>query len=207
MLWFLHNAVGQGGGLPSGGGWREFDTLLLGADVINRLFHNWIRSCGTISLTSLCYSRKGKHPYWLKLVKWFATLNESALQKFVYDIDFRQACSTNKTILYLMSTIVGIASFYVIILGWCECLVAKEFDLRIERPGFDFVQTCWTDDGHIITSLKKWANPGLFSFIFGLFKQTIQIFITNICEKMSIQYLAPGFKPTTFGTWVSSHDH
>ena len=42
----------------------------------------------------------------------------------------------------------------------------------------------------------KWANPGLF---FGLFKQTLQIFTTNICEKMSIQYTVPGFEPTTFG--------
>ena len=45
----------------------------------------------------------------------------------------------------------------------------------------------------------KWANPGLFSFIFGLFKQTLQIFTTNRCEKMSIQYMVPGFEPMTFG--------
>ena len=32
------------------------------------------------------------------------------------------------------------------------------------------------------------------------FKQTLQIFSTNICEKMSIQYTVPGFEPTTFGT-------
>ena len=31
--------------------------------------------------------------------------------------------------------------------------------------------------------LKKWANPGLFLFIFGLFKQKLQIFTSNICEK------------------------
>ena len=47
---------------------------------------------------------------------------------------------------------------------------------------------------------ENWANPGLFSFIFGLFKQTLQIFTTNICEKMSIQYTVPGFEPKTFGT-------
>ena len=29
---------------------------------------------------------------------------------------------------------------------------------------------------------KKWANPGLFSFIIGLFKQTLNFFTTNICE-------------------------
>ena len=42
-----------------------------------------------------------------------------------------------------------------------------------------------------------WAS---FSFIFGLFRQTLQIFTTNVCEKMSIQYMAPGFEPTTLGT-------
>ena len=51
--------------------------------------------------------------------------------------------------------------------------------------------------------LKKWANPGLFSFIFGHLKQTLQIFTTNRFEKMSIQYT----EHTTFGTWVSSHNH
>ena len=54
---------------------------------------------------------------------------------------------------------------------------------------------------------KKWANPGLFSFIIGLFKQTLNFFTTNICEKMSIQYMVPGIEPMTFGTWVSSHNH
>ena len=55
--------------------------------------------------------------------------------------------------------------------------------------------------------LKKWANPGLFSFIFGHLKQTLQNFTTNRCEKISIQYTVPGFEHTTFGTWVSSHNH
>ena len=39
-----------------------------------------------------------------------------------------------------------------------------------------------------------------FSFIFGLFNQTIQFFqqinVKNV--QMSIQYTAPGFKPMTF---------
>ena len=46
---------------------------------------------------------------------------------------------------------------------------------------------------------KNWPTPASFSFIFGLFKQTLQFFTTNICEKMSIQFTVPGFKPTTFG--------
>ena len=47
---------------------------------------------------------------------------------------------------------------------------------------------------------KNWPTPASFSFIFGLFKQTLQFFTTNICEKMSIQFTVPGFKPTTFST-------
>ena len=39
------------------------------------------------------------------------------------------------------------------------------------------------------------GQPGLFLFIFGLFKQTI--FTTNQCEKMYILYTALGFEPTT----------
>ena len=34
----------------------------------------------------------------------------------------------------------------------------------------------------------------------------ITIFAANICEKMSIQYTVPGFEPTTFRMWVSSHN-
>ena len=42
------------------------------------------------------------------------------------------------------------------------------------------------------------ANPDSFSFIFGLFKQTIKCL--QQCEQMSIQNTASGFKPTTFRT-------
>ena len=45
------------------------------------------------------------------------------------------------------------------------------------------------------------------SFIFRLFKQTIQFFTTNQCEKRSIQYTAQGFEPTTSWTWVLTHNH
>ena len=47
-----------------------------------------------------------------------------------------------------------------------------------------------------LTSLKIWANPGLFLFIFGVLKQTIQ-FLQQISVKISIQYTALGFEPTT----------
>ena len=54
--------------------------------------------------------------------------------------------------------------------------------------------------GNIPYILFKWANPDLFLVIFGNFKQTIQflqqIYVKNV--QMSIQYMSPGFKPTTF---------
>ena len=52
------------------------------------------------------------------------------------------------------------------------------------------------------------AIPGLFFVYFRLFKQTLQ-FLQQIYMKnvMTIQYMASGFKPTTFGTRVSSLNH
>ena len=58
--------------------------------------------------------------------------------------------------------------------------------------------------------LKKIGpTPASFSFIFSLFKQTLLQFLQQINVKnvMSIQYTAPGFEPTTFGSWASSHYH
>ena len=51
--------------------------------------------------------------------------------------------------------------------------------------------------------LKNGPIPASFSFIFGIFKQTIQ-FYNKSMWKMSIQHMAPGFELTTSGTWVSS---
>ena len=52
-------------------------------------------------------------------------------------------------------------------------------------------------------------NPASFSFIFALFKQTLrflqQMNVKNV--QMSIQYTAPGSEPTTFWTWVVTHNH
>ena len=55
---------------------------------------------------------------------------------------------------------------------------------------------------------KKWNNPGLFfCFFVGLFQTNSTIFTINQCEKMSIQYMAPGFETTTSQTWVVTHYH
>ena len=48
----------------------------------------------------------------------------------------------------------------------------------------------------------------LFHFIFVFFKQTIQLLQKSIWKNvMTIQYMAPVFKPTTSRTWVVSHNH
>ena len=45
------------------------------------------------------------------------------------------------------------------------------------------------------------ANPDLFFVYFWSFQtKSLQFFTTNQCEKMSVQYTALGFKPTTFRT-------
>ena len=47
--------------------------------------------------------------------------------------------------------------------------------------------------------LKNGQTPALFSFIFSLFKQTIQFLQQiNVKNVMSIQYTVPGFEPATF---------
>ena len=48
--------------------------------------------------------------------------------------------------------------------------------------------------------LKKWANPGLFYRLVSVFSSKHHYnFYKKICVKMSIQYMVPGFEPTTFG--------
>ena len=56
-------------------------------------------------------------------------------------------------------------------------------------------------------SFFKWAKSGLFFIYFCSFQTNNTIFTSNQCEKMSIQYLATGFEPTTFRTWFITHNH
>ena len=91
-----------------------------------------------------------------------------------------------------------------------------------------FPPKCW---GQILPRCRSWTSFGQKSFrkdhlyseskeifnktgqprplfhLFSSFQTHISIFAANKCEKMSIQYTVPGFKLTTFGTWVSSHNH
>ena len=60
-----------------------------------------------------------------------------------------------------------------------------------------------------LKKLKNGPSPASFSFSFGLFKQTSLQFLRQINVKnvVSIQYMVLRFKPPTFGTWVSPHNH
>ena len=48
--------------------------------------------------------------------------------------------------------------------------------------------------------LKKVPTPGLFFVYFWSFQTNSTSFTTNQCEKLSIQYTALGFEPTTSQT-------
>ena len=52
----------------------------------------------------------------------------------------------------------------------------------------------------VILFLKKMGPPWPLFHLFSSFQTHITIFSTNKCEKMSIQYMVPGFKLITFGT-------
>ena len=56
-------------------------------------------------------------------------------------------------------------------------------------------------------NLFKKRPSSASSRLFSSFQINITILTTNICEKMSIQSTVLGFKLTTFGTRVSSHNH
>ena len=48
---------------------------------------------------------------------------------------------------------------------------------------------------------------GLFFVYFQSFQTNITNFYNKYMWKMSIQYTVPGFEPTTFQTWVVTHNH
>ena len=57
---------------------------------------------------------------------------------------------------------------------------------------------------------KNGPTPASFSLFSVFFKQTLlQFFYNRLMWKnvMSIQCTAPGFEPTTFVSWASSHNH
>ena len=55
-----------------------------------------------------------------------------------------------------------------------------------------------TTCGRKYSLLKNGPTPASFSFIFGLFKQTLQLFVTNKCEKCQIH--------PVYGAWIRTHD-
>ena len=54
-----------------------------------------------------------------------------------------------------------------------------------------------------VANLFLMGQPRPLFNLFSSFQIHIAIFTTNTSEKMSIRYTVPGFKLTTFGTWVS----
>ena len=106
--------------------------------------------------------------------------------------------------------------------GWiyqqCQGLYVQR-QLESKPPGFDpwpwerITFQCFSSQSECLKGFRnmlfKWAHPWLFFIYFRLFKQTIQflqqINVKNV--KISIHYIAPGFEPATFRTWVVAHNH
>ena len=67
----------------------------------------------------------------------------------------------------------------------------------------------WVERRNLRTMLflKNGPSQPLFSLFSVFFKQTPIHFYSKLIWKMSIQYMALGFEPTPFRTWVSSHYH
>ena len=51
------------------------------------------------------------------------------------------------------------------------------------------------------------GQPWPLFHLFSVFSNKQYNFYNKSMWKMSIQYMVPGFEPTTFGTCVSSHNH
>ena len=60
---------------------------------------------------------------------------------------------------------------------------------------------------HQIFNFFKTGRPRPLLLLFSSFQTNITILTTNICEKISIQYMVLGFELTAFGTRVSSQNH
>ena len=72
----------------------------------------------------------------------------------------------------------------------------------------NFTETLQTQRPWIDDFILKMGHPRPLFVYFRSFSNKLQYnFTTNLCEKMSIQYTALGFEPTTLRMWVSSHNH
>ena len=71
--------------------------------------------------------------------------------------------------------------------------VSYRMELLARMSRFTFANLNYS----LIIVFLNGPTPASFSFIF-VFSNKYYNFTTNICEKISIQYTVPGFKPTTF---------
>ena len=68
------------------------------------------------------------------------------------------------------------------------------------------IEQKWGHYEHSRTSFLKWPFSASFH-LFLVFPTNDNIFFNKLMWKMTIQYLALGFKHTTFWLWVSSFNH
>ena len=92
----------------------------------------------------------------------------------------------------------GNALAYFICLHFFACY----YLIKIKKNLFGWKRILW------LLIVIVMAMPGLFLFILGLLKQTMQFSgTTNKCKNLAINYPVLGFEPTTSHEWVSSHNH
>ena len=130
-----------------------------------------------------------KQSDWLKLVIRLLTSNESALFQ--------------RSIVMLLKNLFMTSTPGLVVIGLDSQLRSLRFESRRFVPLSPVAQmqiTLWRVQWYLFFN---WANPGLFCSLFSVFsKQTLQ-FLQHYMWIMPIQYLVPGFEPTTSWMWVS----
>ena len=99
-----------------------------------------------------------------------------------------------------------IADFVCCCFDTCDDLLILPWLVRLDWPVYPQNHHWQSEEGpKYLTKSCLYVLP-LFVY-FRSFQTNNTIFTTNQCEKMSKQYTAPGFEPTTCRTWVITHNH
>ena len=168
-------------------------TLLYSRDSIKRLL------CENIALTeSLIHAQKnrqytlvvGKEPEWPDRAIYcnLANFSKPVAQLFCPNCFYLgKLLKVSKSFIFLVTSVLGY--FY-----------------RRLATGHALKNISWFPWRFSLS--KKWADPGLFFRLFSSVQTHYKFYSKYVCEKCpSNRYTVPGFELTTFGPWVSSHNH
>ena len=96
---------------------------------------------------------------------------------------------------------------YICLMLTCVRLVRCALTLSAITSNCLPVPVVWRQNWNFSFIFYKMGQPRPLFRLFSVFSNKQYIFSTNQCEKISIQYMALGFKPTTFRTWVVTRNH